>query len=50
MKRVPLLDRNVYNLVKLSPGVTPANSTPNSSESQAIISITNGRPGINVSS
>lgn len=50
IQRVPLLNRNVYNLVQLSPGVTPANGTPNSSESQAIISISNGRPGINVSS
>lgn len=48
--RVPLLNRDVYDLVQLSPGVTPANGTPNSAQSQAIISITNGRPGINVSS
>jgi hypothetical protein len=48
--RVPLLTRNVFDLVQLSPGVTPANGTPNSSSSQTIASITSGRPGIDVSS
>ncbi|MGB8478427.1 MAG: carboxypeptidase regulatory-like domain-containing protein [Acidobacteriaceae bacterium] len=48
--RVPLLTRDVYDLVQLSPGVTPANGAANSSSSQAISSITSGRPGINVSS
>jgi hypothetical protein len=48
--RVPLLTRDVYDLVQLSPGVTPANGATNSSSSQAISSITSGRPGINVSS
>ncbi|MGC1781397.1 MAG: carboxypeptidase regulatory-like domain-containing protein [Acidobacteriaceae bacterium] len=48
--RVPLLNRDVYDLVQLSPGVTPANGAPNSSNSQAIASITSGRPGIDVSS
>lgn len=48
--RVPLLNRDVYDLVQLSPGVTPANGAPNSSNSQSIASITSGRPGINVSS
>lgn len=48
--RVPLLTRDVYDLVQLSPGVTPANGTPNSSNSQQIASITSGRPGIDVSS
>ena len=48
--RVPLLTRNVYDLVQLSAGVTPANGTPNSSSSQLISSITSGRPGIDVSS
>jgi len=48
--RVPLLTRNVYDLVQLSPGVTPANGAPNSSSSQSISSITSGRPGIDVSS
>lgn len=48
--RVPLLTRNVYDLVQLSAGVTPANGTPNSSSSQVISSITSGRPGVDVSS
>ncbi|MGB9074161.1 MAG: TonB-dependent receptor [Terriglobales bacterium] len=48
--RVPLLTRNVFDLVQLSAGVTPANGAPNSSSSQAIIDISNGRPGIDVSS
>ncbi len=48
--RVPLLNRDVYDLVQLSPGVTPANGAPNSSNSQSIASITSGRPGIDVSS
>ncbi len=48
--RVPLLTRNVYELVQLSAGVTPANGSPNSSSSQAIINISSGRPGIDVSS
>jgi len=48
--RVPLLTRNVFDLVQLSPGVTPANGTPNSSSSQSISSITSGRPGVDVSS
>ncbi len=48
--RVPLLTRNVFDLVQLSAGVTPANGAPNSSSSQAIINISSGRPGIDVSS
>ena len=48
--RVPLLTRNVYDLVQLSAGVTPANGSPNSSSSEAIINIATGRPGIDVSS
>jgi hypothetical protein len=48
--RVPLLTRNVFDLVQLSAGVTPANGTPNSSNSQQISSITSGRPGVDVSS
>ena len=48
--RVPLLTRNVFDLVQLSAGVTPANGTPNSSTSQQISSITSGRPGVDVSS
>jgi hypothetical protein len=48
--RVPLLTRNVYELVQLSAGVTPANGSPNSSSSEAIINISTGRPGVDVSS
>jgi len=48
--RVPLLNRDVYDLVQLSAGVTPANGAPNSSNSQAIINISSGRPGVDVSS
>ena len=48
--RVPLLTRNVFDLVQLSAGVTPANGAPNSSSAQAISSITSGRPGVDVSS
>ncbi len=47
--RVPLLNRDVFDLTQLSPGVTPANGSPNSSNSQSIASITSGRPGIDVS-
>jgi hypothetical protein len=48
--RVPLLTRNVYDLVQLSAGVTPANGAPNSSSSYAIENISSGRPGVDVSS
>jgi len=48
--RVPLLTRNVYDLVQLSAGVTPANGAPNSSSSYAITNISTGRPGVDVSS
>ncbi len=48
--RVPLLTRNVFDLVQLSAGVTPANGSANSSTSQPIINISSGRPGIDVSS
>jgi len=49
--RVPLLYRNVYDLVQLSAGVTPANGSPNSSDSmQSIQNISVGRPGVDVSS
>ncbi|MFZ3341260.1 MAG: TonB-dependent receptor [Terriglobales bacterium] len=50
IERVPLLTRNVFDLVQLSTGVTPANGSPNSSSSQAIINISSGRPGVDVSS
>jgi Carboxypeptidase regulatory-like domain len=48
--RVPLFTRNVFDLVQLSAGVTPANGAPNSSGSNAIINISSGRPGVDVSS
>jgi hypothetical protein len=48
--RVPLLTRNVYDLIQLSAGVTPANGAPNSSSSFAIENISSGRPGVDVSS
>jgi hypothetical protein len=50
IERVPLLTRNVFDLVQLSAGVTPANGTPNSSSSYGITNISSGRPGIDVSS
>ena len=50
IERVPLLTRNVFDLVQLSSGVTPANGAPNSSSSFAIENISSGRPGVNVSS
>lgn len=48
--RVPLMTRNVFDLVQLSAGVTPANGSPNSSSSVAITNISSGRPGVDVSS
>ena len=49
--RVPLLYRNVFDLIQLSAGVTPPNGSPNSSDSvQSIQNISVGRPGVDVSS
>jgi Carboxypeptidase regulatory-like domain len=49
--RVPLLYRNVYDLVQLSAGVIPPNGSPNSQDSmQSIQNISIGRPGVDVSS
>jgi len=48
--RVPLLTRDVYDMIQLSAGVTPANGAPNSSSSYAIENISSGRPGVDVSS
>ncbi len=45
--RVPLISRNVYQLVQLSAGVLPANGSPNSSENPGI---NNARSLIDVSS
>ena len=48
--RVPLLNRNVYDLVQLSAGVIPANGSANSSDSMSSIqNISIGRPGVDVS-
>ena len=48
--RVPLLYRNVYQLVQLSAGVIPVNGSPNSSDSmQSVQNISVGRPGVDVS-
>jgi len=48
--RVPLLYRNVYDLIQLSPGVIPVNGSPNSSDSmQSVQNISVGRPGVDVS-
>jgi len=48
--RVPLVSRNVYDLVQLSAGVTPANGSPNSGDSAQLNNIASGRPGVDVSS
>lgn len=49
--RVPLLYRNVFDLIQLSAGVTPPNGSPNSSDSmQSVQNISIGRPGVDVSS
>jgi hypothetical protein len=49
--RVPLLYRNVYDLVQMSAGVTPPNGSPNSSDSmQSVQNISIGRPGVDISS
>jgi hypothetical protein len=50
IERVPMLYRNVYDLVQLSAGVTPPNGSPNSSDStQSISNISYGRPQVDVS-
>jgi hypothetical protein len=48
--RVPLLYRNVFDLIQLSAGVTSVNGSPNSSDSmQSVQNISVGRPGVDVS-
>jgi Carboxypeptidase regulatory-like domain len=48
--RVPLISRNVYDLVQLSAGVNAVNGSPNSSDNmQSIQNISIGRPGVDVS-
>ncbi|MGH9491654.1 MAG: TonB-dependent receptor domain-containing protein [Terriglobales bacterium] len=44
--RVPSLDRDVYELIQLSPGVNATNGTPNAADTTAIF---NDRPGAEVS-
>jgi hypothetical protein len=49
--RVPLVYRNVFDLIQLSAGVIPVNGSPNSSDSmQSVQNISIGRPGVDVSS
>ncbi len=49
--RVPLVSRNVYDLIQLSAGVNAVNGSPNSSDSMSSIqNISVGRPGVDVSS
>ncbi len=48
--RVPLISRNVYDLIQLSAGVNAVNGSPNSSDSmESIQNISVGRPGVDVS-
>ena len=48
--RVPLVNRNVFDLIQLSAGVIAVNGSPNSSDSfQSVQNISNGRPGVDVS-
>ncbi len=47
--RVPMLTRDVYELIQLSGGVTPVNGSPNSSQSQVVQNISNGYPNLDVS-
>ena len=48
--RVPLISRNVYDLIQLSAGVNAVNGSPNSSDSMSSIqNISIGRPGVDVS-
>jgi carboxypeptidase family protein len=48
--RVPLLYRNVFDLIQLSAGVIAVNGSPNSSDSmQSVQNISLGRPGVDVS-
>ena len=47
--RVPLISRNVFDLIQLSAGVNAVNGSPNSSDSmQSIQNISVGRPGVDV--
>jgi hypothetical protein len=44
--RVPLVTRDVFQLIQLSAGVLPTNGTPNASDTSGIF---NARPGVDVS-
>ena len=44
--RVPLVTRDVFQLIQLSAGVLPTNETPNASDTSGIF---NSRPGVDVS-
>ena len=47
--RVPLVSRNVFDLIQLSAGVNAVNGSPNSSDSmQTVQNISIGRPGVDV--
>jgi hypothetical protein len=46
ISRVPLVTRDVFQLVQLSAGVLPTNGTPNASDTSGIF---NSRPGVDVS-
>ena len=46
---MPLVSRNVYDLIQLSAGVNAVNGSPNSSDSmQTVQNISVGRPGVDV--
>lgn len=48
--RVPMLTRNVFELIQLSDGVTPVNGSPNQSQGGVVQNISNGYPNLDVSS
>ncbi len=50
IERFPTLTRNIFDLIQLSAGVTPANGSASSGDSVAITNISSGRPGVDVSS
>lgn len=50
VERFPTLTRNIFDLIQLSAGVTPANGSASSGDSVQLQNISSGRPGIDVSS
>lgn len=50
VERFPTLTRNIFDLIQLSAGVTPANGSASSGDSVPITNISTGRPGVDVSS